>query len=90
MKFRKKPVVIDAFHLEGEYEKSDGFAAYQWMDNFDGLIPRVILNSSNIVIRTLEGDMKALYGDWIIRGINGEFYPCQNDIFLRTYEEVVD
>ena len=42
--------------------------------------------NGNLVIRTLEGDMRAAYGDWIIRGVEGEFYPCRDDIFTRTYE----
>lgn len=41
-----------------------------------------------VVIPTLEGDMEANVGDWIIKGINGEFYPCKPDIFEKTYEEV--
>lgn len=43
-----------------------------------------------IDIRTLEGTMTALYGDWIIKGIKGEIYPCRNDIFEATYEKVVE
>lgn len=38
-----------------------------------------------VTIRTLEGDMKGEIGDWLIRGINGEFYPCKDDIFKKTY-----
>jgi hypothetical protein len=41
-----------------------------------------------IVIRTLEGDMKASLGDWVIRGLVGEFYACREDIFNATYEPV--
>lgn len=44
--------------------------------------------NGNLMIRTLEGDMRAEYGDWIIRGVQGEFYPCKPDIFERTYEPV--
>lgn len=43
-----------------------------------------------LMIRTLEGDMKASFGDWIIRGVQGEFYPCKPDIFAKTYEEVTE
>ena len=50
--------------------------------------------TGNLVIRTLEGDMRVSLGDWVIRGIQGEFYPCKPDIFEATYEvveaEVVD
>lgn len=41
------------------------------------------------IIRTLEGDMIASAGDWIIKGVNGEVYPCKPDIFVKTYEEEV-
>jgi len=42
--------------------------------------------TGELVIRTLEGDMRATYGDWIIKGVQGEFYPCKPDIFTATYE----
>ena len=44
--------------------------------------------TGDFMIRTLEGDMRVSYGDWIIRGIRGEFYPCKPDIFESTYERV--
>ena len=59
MKYRKKPVVIEAYQTEKE-----------------------------VVIHTLEGDMKANIGDYIITGVNGEQYPCKPDIFHKTYESV--
>lgn len=46
------------------------------------------LAEGTLMIRTLEGDMRANLGDWIIKGVNGEFYPCKPDIFLKTYEAV--
>lgn len=49
-----------------------------WMDPQEG----------TLMIRTLEGDMRVSYGDWVIKGVNGEFYPCKPDIFAKTYEEV--
>ena len=45
---------------------------------------------SGLLIRTLEGDMTAAFGDWIICGVNGEFYPCKPDIFKATYEVVYE
>ena len=45
--------------------------------------------SGDLMIRTLEGDMRATYGDWIVRGVSGELYPCRPDIFALTYEQVV-
>lgn len=44
--------------------------------------------TGDFMIRTLEGDMRATYGDYIIRGVAGEFYPCKPDIFEQTYEEI--
>lgn len=44
--------------------------------------------TGEFMIRTLEGDMRVAYGDWIIRGVQGEFYPCKPDIFKQTYEPV--
>ena len=61
MKFRKKPVVIEA-------ERND--------------------TGSPIIIQTLEGDMRADPGDWIITGVKGERYPCKPDIFAATYDPV--
>ena len=85
MKFRKKPVIIEAhqltvFNLE-ELE--------QWCG---GSIKGLRLPAKERVIRiqTLEGEMEAKIGDWIIRGVKGEFYPCKPDIFEATYEKVED
>ena len=77
-KFRKKPVVIDAVQWTGDnYQEISNFA---WPDcGLCGHIP---------VINTLEGMMQVSDGDWIIRGVNGEFYPCKPDIFEKTYELV--
>ena len=47
-----------------------------------------ILNDNSLIIPTLEGDMKAVVGDYIIKGVKGEFYPCKPDIFEMTYEKV--
>lgn len=59
MKYRKKPVVVEAYQTDKE-----------------------------MIIHTLEGDMKASVGDYIITGVNGEQYPCKPDIFEKTYEKV--
>ncbi|HRD42181.1 MAG TPA: hypothetical protein PLN30_00445 [Ferruginibacter sp.] len=45
-----------------------------------------VIKDQALTIPTLEGDMKASFGDWIIRGVNGEHYPCKPDIFDKTYE----
>ena len=85
MKFRKKPVVIEArqltvFSLE-ELE--------QWCGgSIKGL--RLPAKERVIHIQTLEGEMEAQIGDWIIHGVAGEFYPCKPQIFEATYEKVED
>jgi hypothetical protein len=80
MKFRKKPVVIDAMEYRG---------------NNRGLLLSFIGGSAHfndlqgdLLIRTLEGVMVVSPGDWVIKGIKGEFYPCKPDIFAATYEPV--
>ncbi len=86
MQFRKKPVVIDA-HQWNPNEKPTLIPSWLW--------DRVALNpelfdqqTGRVQIRTLEGTMTAEPGDWIIRGIKGELYPCKPDIFAATYEQV--
>lgn len=84
-KYRKKPVVIEAIQYTG-----DNFKEIEELIN-DSPTNREILfrpASERLVIRTLEGDMEANKGDFIIKGIQGEFYPCKPDIFEATYEKV--
>jgi hypothetical protein len=77
-KYKKKPVVIDAVMFDGNnYNKCKDFIE----GNFDNT-----LDYPNI--KTLEGIMKVSIGDYIIKGVNGEFYPCKPDIFEKTYELV--
>ena len=81
-KFRKKPVVIEAVKWTGEnYEEMVDF------ENPSG-IGKIGLQGDCLTILTLEGIHKANPGDWIIKGIKGEFYPCKPDIFKATYEPV--
>lgn len=85
MKYRKKPVVIEAMRFLGR-PFSHTEMCIQW-DGFEKVSAyNPILNQ--ILIETLEGTHYALPGDWIIRGIKGEFYPCKPDIFEATYEPV--
>jgi len=77
-KFRKKPVVIEALKWEGN--NLSEIQAFYKVSN--------ILAGDQIIINTLEGIMKANVGDWIIKGVTGEFYPCKPDIFEATYEAV--
>jgi hypothetical protein len=83
MRYRKKPVIIEAVQFTG-------FNLAECMSFIKGTeVHREILIESNIfTIDTLEGQMTASIGDYIIKGVNGEFYPCKPDIFKKTYEEV--
>lgn len=82
-RYRKKPVVIEAMQFTG--------------DNFTAIIAFVnekVETAENrgdtLTIHTLEGDMVASKGDYIIKGVQGEFYPCKPDIFEQTYEVADD
>jgi len=56
--------------------------------NFIDYATTLTITSEYLVIKTLEGDMKVMPNDWVIKGVNGEFYPCKPDIFEKTYEDV--
>ena len=92
MKYRKKPLVIEAWQWNGnllenckdvpqwiwDAEEEDDLKLYYDWEPEDRFIE----------IETLEGTMRGEIGDYIIKGIQGELYPCKPDIFLKTYEEV--
>lgn len=82
MKFRKKPVVIEAFQFTKETINE---AAAFCNGDIDAPVNEFEPKSS-IIIHTREGNMRASEGDWIIRGVQGEYYPCKPDIFAATYE----
>lgn len=84
MRFRKKPVEIEAVKFDGW----NWAECYQFMSDEVLLFPQVLEEREKIEIKTLEGTMTASRGDWIIKGVNGEFYPCKPDIFAKTYELV--
>ena len=95
MKFRKKPVVIEAWQLTREMIEANLFRdeplpipaplkrARSTCNPVQGTIDR-----ADYAIETLEGTMYAVEDDWIIKGVKGEFYPCKPDIFAATYEPV--
>ena len=85
MKFRKKPVVIEATELR--HENLEDVKSWCGGTYWSQPPMRAI---TGITIPTLEGDMDASFGDWIIKGVEGEFYPCKPDIFVQTYEPVSD
>lgn len=80
-KFRKKPVVIEAIQWDGNNEVEIAL----FMDKTFRKHPK---NVYQLQIPTLEGLMMANIGDYIIKGVKGEFYPCKPDIFEQTYELV--
>ena len=101
-KYRKKPVVIEAiqFVVTKEITCKFGIAKEYNLSEITNFVDSIILvptvpndtpeGRTYIEIPTLEGTMEANVGDYIIKGIAGEFYPCKPDIFKATYEEVVN
>lgn len=87
-KFRTKPVIKEAIQWTGK--NWDELSQWVWdrCDKQPG--SHASLESGRLFIRTLEGVMHASVGDFIIKGLKGEFYPCKPDIFANTYERVED
>lgn len=86
MKYRKKPVVIEAEQfLGGDFSTSiiEKFVGQELACNMNGTG-----ECQELIIPTLEGEHIASKGDYIIKGVKGEFYPCKPDIFELTYEKV--
>ncbi len=84
-KYRKKPVVIEAVQFgvdgsKGSFDKCRKFAGDTFYYDYQ--------ESPTTRVKTLEGDLGCPPGWWIIKGIQGEFYPCKPDIFEATYEKV--
>jgi hypothetical protein len=103
--YRKKPVVIEAERLPTAEDQDNDIIAYvdrcvalaEWCGGRSYMMhtneePSFTGDSGKdrIEIETLEGTMSANPGDWIIKGVNGEFYPCKPDIFAKTYEPVAE
>lgn len=85
-KYRKKPVVVEAFqYFEDKTSIKDLHISFRKSCNF--VFPIKIKRDGWYVV-TLEGEMKISNGDYIIEGVNGEFYPIKENIFLKTYELV--
>ena len=84
VKYRKKPVVIEAVQFSGENRREVLSFVYPNLSE-DALSGAEIMRLP-VVIQTLEGDMTASPGDWIIKGVKGEFYPCKPDIFAASYD----
>ena len=91
MKYRKKPVVIDAFQYDGDLMNRDGeFYVPDWA--IEAFKSEIMYYGDDdpweMYIRTLEGNHHVSVGDYIIQGTKGELYPCKPDIFERTYEPI--
>lgn len=91
MKYRKRPVIVEAVRFTYENRKvvesfGNGTITIEYYDGAwkAGAGPVTI----HAIVKTLEGEMMAREGDYIIKGVNGEFYPCKPDIFEKTYEEI--
>jgi energy-converting hydrogenase Eha subunit B len=76
-RYRKKPIIIEAIQWTGKN-----------LSEITAFMPTGFLQGEAIAVPTLEGTMMASPGDYLIRGIRGEFYPCKADIFLKTYDLV--
>lgn len=85
MKFRKKPVVIEAWQIPPNDEMTRASPPY-WV--LQALMDKVLVAWPDgiVIVHTLEGAMRGGVGDWIIKGVKGEMYPCKPDIFAATYE----
>ena len=92
-KFRKKPIVIEALEWDGSHHRGmfeflggssdqaiSGYGNHFYIDH-----SKV---EGGLILKTLEGEHKASIGDYVIKGISGEYYPCKPDIFKATYEQV--
>lgn len=93
-KYRKKPVVVEAVRWTGSnleeirnFVGSDLIEEYVEFFDIKRTLNKMLVD---IAIDTLEETMRVDYGDYIIKGVQGEFYPCKPDIFEQTYEEVIE
>jgi hypothetical protein len=87
MRYRKKPVVVEAVRFGGS--STHAHCISRWMAGEPYVNPGIVTcDVTSVEIPTLEGVMKAQPGDYIIKGVQGEFYPCKPDIFEATYEAV--
>lgn len=85
-KYEKKPVIVEAVQLTDEQSSYEEVLLFVTCDR---RVDRDVKGDPVLIISTLEGEMTASLGDYIIKGVKGEFYPCREDIFKETYEEVL-
>jgi hypothetical protein len=88
-KFKKKPVTIEAVQLTLENAADVAVECGFAICSVDGDgVPNTDSGKMEVYIDTLEGTMTGIESDWIIRGLKGEYYPCKDDIFKQSYDEV--
>ena len=94
-KYRKKPVVIEAFQYDGDLKDCDGnWYVPNWaVEAYEKGVMHYASESCGappceLFIETLEGIHHVSIGDYVIQGVNGELYPCKPDIFEKTYESI--
>ena len=88
MLFRKKPVVIEAIKWDGKIKTLHQLQS-MGMETSIYSVGDAVIEIINLHIKTLEGEHYAQVGDWIIKGVKGDFYPCKPDIFEQTYDLVI-
>lgn len=79
MKYRKKPVVVEAIQFIGNFDEIESFVGGD-----------AEMRDGKLLVATLEGPLTASDGDYIIKGVKGEYYPCKPDVFHMTYEKAED
>lgn len=85
MKYRKKPVVVEAM----QFTDANKNEVLSWARGIQYTVYAGFYNAEPVIrIPTLEGEMTARFGDYIIKGVSGEIYPCKPDIFKKTYDPV--
>lgn len=88
-RYRKRPVEVEAFQYDGDMIFSNGTPYVpEWAIQALDAGTMYYTGPGELYIRTLEGEMHVSLGDFIIRGVKGEFYPCKPDVFAQTYEPV--
>lgn len=86
MKFKKKPVVIEAVQYTATLFQDKTIVNWKELQALAG--DCLVWDEFGFIIKTLEGNMRLSPGDWLLKGIKGEYYPCKPDIFEQTYEKV--
>lgn len=82
-KYKKKPVVIDAVEYDGS--STCAFEIADWVGHYNA---SAVYREDGLFVVTLEGEMHVSVGDFVIKGVQNEFYPCKPDVFEATYEAV--